>query len=560
MRTPVSYLIRKYPTVRFFIFFLISGLILAGIIFFSLSTIHQNNIIAVTPQITVPGEEITVTGKNFGYQSINSWIMIGNNKIKSDRCIEWTDTKIVFKAPDDLYEDIMYVVAKNKRGNTFFLVNKEIFPNRSKIAANENHPSIDSLDRNSGNVGDIISIYGKNFGHTRNNSIVLFTGTDNPAFSQTSASKSIVTGAECNEADFDYDFWSDRELRIRVPDAANSGNIIVITETGMSNPMPFQLKNKYGSKTYTDTRTYNLASEVEISDFIAELPNTFFLQVPLPQKTETQRIVTLLSVQPEPFVPSYQDANIYRFYNVDSKHKIRIRQEYSVSRSKVETAVNAAAFIKMRRNNPLLYAAYTESDDLLPAGDPAVKKICKSIIGNETNPYNRAKRIYTFLTSEIEARKSSATDAGKSILTALENKTGGAYDLALLFCTLARAADVPAVPTAGLLADKDKKAGPHWWAEFYLNGFGWVPVDPALASGIPFDTGVANKKQWYFGNLDAYHIAFSRGYRNQNTLLPNSKTTEKIRSYAFRSIWEESTANIKGYSSLWRTPKITDIY
>ena len=82
----------------------------------------------------------------------------------------------------------------------------------------------------------------------------------------------------------------------------------------------------------------------------------------------------------------------------------------------------------------------------------------------------------------------------------------------------------------------------------------------SIVTNIPFDTGIADKKQWYFGNLDAYHIAFSRGYQLQTPMLPNGKTTEKIRSYAFRSIWEETTPTITGYSSLWRIPKITGVY
>ena len=335
---------------------------------------------------------------------------------------------------------------------------------------------------------------------------------------------------------------------------------MIITDAGMSNPVPFRLKNKYGTKTYTDTRTYQLVSEVEIADFLAETPNTFFLQMPFPQKTETQRTVTISSVQPEPFVPAYQGASIYRFYNVESGSKIQIRQEYSVSRSRVETNVNVASLRTAGRNNPLLYAAYTESDDFLPADNAVIKRTCRQIIGSETNPYIKAKRIYTFLTSEIKVRESRTVDAGMSIITALEEKNGGAYDLALLFCTLARAAGIPAVPTAGLLVDSEQKAVMHWWAEFYVNGFGWVPVDPALASGVPFDTGVADKGRWYFGNLDAYHIAFSRGYQTQAPMLPNGKTTEKVRSYAFRSIWEESTSNISGYSALWRIPKITGVY
>ena len=554
------YLIRKHPFFRFLIFVFVIGGILAGIIFFSGYTIRANTITAVSPQVTVPGERVTVVGKNFGRRSIHSWLMLGNNKIKSDRCVEWTDTKIVFEAPDSLHEDVLYVVAKNKQGNAVMLVNQEAFPVSLTHTANENLPFIDSLEADFGNVGDIISIHGKNFGHTRNNAVVLFTGTQNTVYAQDTVKEAVLTGAECSEADFDYEFWSDRELRIRVPDAADTGNVVIITEAGMSNPMPFRLKNKYGTKKYTDIRTYRLVSEVEISDFLAETPNTFFLRIPLPQKTETQRAVAINSVQPEPFVPSYQGASIYRFHNVESGSKIQIRQEYSVSRSKVETNVNIASLRKTGQNNPLLYAAYTESDEFLPADNASIKKMCRQIIGSETNPYNKARRIYTFLTSEITARESRAADAGRSILTALEEKNGGAYDLALLFCTLARAAGVPAIPTAGLLVDRDQKAVMHWWAEFYVNGFGWVPVDPALASGIPFDTGMADKGRWYFGNLDAYHIAFSRGYQTQAPMLPNGKTTEKVRSYAFRSIWEEVTPNISGYSALWRIPKITGVY
>ena len=554
------YLIRKYSLVRFLIFVCLIGGIFAGIIFFSRSSIHANTITTVSPQVTVPGERITIEGKHFGHKSIHSWLMIGNNKIKSDRCIEWTDTKIVFEAPDTLYEDILYVVAKNKQGNAVMLVNQAVFPVSSKHTADENLPFIDSLDADSGNVGDLISIHGKNFGHTRNDSVVLFTGTQNTVYAQNTPKEATLTGAECSESDFDYEFWSDRELRIRVPDAADTGNVVIITEAGMSNPMPFRLKNNYGTKIYTDTRTYRLVSEVEISDFLTETPNTFFLQIPLPQKTETQRAVTINSVQPEPFVPSYQGASIYRFNNIESGSKIQIRQEYSVSRSRVETNVNVTSLKRTEQNNPLLYTAYTEADEFLPADHTVIKKVCRQIIGSETNPYNKARRIYTFLTSELSARDSSATDAGRSILTALEEKSGSPYDLALLFCTLARAAGVPAVPTAGLLVDTEQKAVQHWWAEFYVNGFGWVPVDPALASGIPFDTGIADRGRWYFGNLDAYHIAFSRGYQSQEPMLPNGKTTEKVRSYAFRSIWEEATPNISGYSALWRIPKITGVY
>ena len=109
------YLIRKYAFFRFLVFSFVIGSIVAGIVFFSRSTIRANTITAVSPQVTVPGEQVTIVGKHFGASSIHSWLMIGNNKIRSDRCLEWTDTKIVFEAPDTLYEDMLYVVARKYR-------------------------------------------------------------------------------------------------------------------------------------------------------------------------------------------------------------------------------------------------------------------------------------------------------------------------------------------------------------------------------------------------------------------------------------------------------------
>ena len=128
MSSYFSYLVRKYPLVRFLLFFLVIGGILAAVVFLSRSAVRTNTIIAVSPQVTIPGEQVTIVGKNFGHQSIHSWLMLGNDKLRSDRCIEWTDTKIVFEAPETLSEDLLSVVAKNKQGNTVMLMNRQLLP------------------------------------------------------------------------------------------------------------------------------------------------------------------------------------------------------------------------------------------------------------------------------------------------------------------------------------------------------------------------------------------------------------------------------------------------
>jgi transglutaminase-like putative cysteine protease len=47
--------------------------------------------------------------------------------------------------------------------------------------------------------------------------------------------------------------------------------------------------------------------------------------------------------------------------------------------------------------------------------------------------------------------------------------------------------------------------GYHCWAEFYLNGLGWVPVDASEAWKDPA------KREYFFGAHDANRVQFSIG-------------------------------------------------
>jgi transglutaminase-like putative cysteine protease len=48
-------------------------------------------------------------------------------------------------------------------------------------------------------------------------------------------------------------------------------------------------------------------------------------------------------------------------------------------------------------------------------------------------------------------------------------------------------------------------SGYHCWAEFYLKGYGWVPIDASEAWKDPA------RKDFFFGALDANRVQFSVG-------------------------------------------------
>ena len=150
-------------------------------------------------------------------------------------------------------------------------------------------------------------------------------------------------------------------------------------------------------------------------------------------------------------------------------------------------------------------------------------------------------------------------NSGASPVNALKEKKADTYDIAILFAALARAAGIPAQPVAGIIADVSQTSYLHWWAEFYLEGFGWIPVDLGLAKSVPFDMGVPQSENWYFGNLDTFRVAFSRGENIQSPMASNSTMVSKERSYAFYNGWEEFSGLTK-YNSVWRIPNVIAIY
>ena len=66
----------------------------------------------------------------------------------------------------------------------------------------------------------------------------------------------------------------------------------------------------------------------------------------------------------------------------------------------------------------------------------------------------------------------------------------------------------------------------HFWAEFYLPRFGWLPVDINYGDE-PWGIKETN---FYFGNMDNLHIAFSKGKVDFH--LPDSENQPKTYTLA----------------------------
>ncbi len=114
-----------------------------------------------------------------------------------------------------------------------------------------------------------------------------------------------------------------------------------------------------------------------------------------------------------------------------------------------------------------------------PITHPKIKALAKKAVGDATAPEEKVKRIVNFVHDYIQPNLSASMP---NIHDLIQRRKGDCKSYALLCCTLARAAGVPAREVSGLLyiGDDTKSFGGHAWNEVVLNGV-WVPVDASMA-------------------------------------------------------------------------------
>ncbi len=284
-----------------------------------------------------------------------------------------------------------------------------------------------------------------------------------------------------------------------------------------------------------------------------------FIRIPLPDTTPSQRNVEVTSSEPPPYMDNYRGTILHQMENLKTGKNERISHTFLMNKYGIATSIIPAQVKPYSEVKSPLYLMYTSPDGIVPSDKAEIVLKAAALTGSEKNPYLKARKIYDWLTESFAY--SEIDDKNRTIAEALASESGSAYDMAILFCALSRASGIPSVPIAGIVVDPDRKSRVHWWAEFYLENFGWVPVDPGLGIGKPFPMrGDDEARSWYFGNLDPHHIVFSRGWTDQNAMTPKSRVVYRPRSWAFQPIWEESAGNIKSYASLWGDPVVTGLY
>ena len=563
----INYSIRRYPLFRAGIVILIIALVLGAIFLINKKNKPIPVIESVNPPVGSPGDVVLISGKNFGDVRDMSYVEIAGSKLTASSYISWSDNQIKIVLPANVQDGLVYVGTKDMRSEPALFANEVDIPVPVPEVQQVTKPVITSLSSEKVNIGDELVILGNNFGDARGQSKVLFT-IDYANKLETADIKSIILLTEnmiaCSDDDFDYISWSNTEIKVRVPDGACSGVVMVDTGREKSAPKEVTISRDAGKKTFTNKKIYLIQYSADIADLVTSDTSTITLRCPLPATSSAQPSVEITETSPTPILMNYQNDLIHQITKAKNNSPKKVfSQTFVLPVYEVHSEVNAGKIGNYKNTNKNLLSRALRQDNLIPSENENVKNLVTKIVGKETNSYRKAKLIYSYMIENFElTKKLRKNDADPMDL--IQKEKGDAYDYAVIFTALLRAAGIPALPNGGILISSDLTSQAHWWVEFYIDRVGWLPADPALGDGLEYkrwsESDVGNEADFYFGNLDSHHVSFSRGWNQLKPFSADSKIVQQPRSFALQSIWEEASANTVKYSSYWSTPVVKGVY
>ena len=516
---------------------------------------HKPEIEEIDPVSINPGDELVISGKYFGHKKKQSRVLVGGQSITSSAILDWSDSRITIAVPDFHRSTVLSVRTEKGESPGQIIINAEEKPQIHFSSFIPGFPFIEYIDPAFGPYGTVVSIYGQNFGYTRNNSTVLVCAVPDYSvdlFEEPDLKKMITI------YEGDYIYWSDSLIKFVIPDKSVTGPVYVKTSAGYSNPLYYELDTGPVEIVIEGSISYKLRQCFFIYNTAGFPDNSLKIWAPSPMEYQLQYPVSLDETSHSSEI-SRDNGDLIVIDNILSGETVQIMRDFSVERYACRYKLNISELPAKYNMEKDSYKEYVQP----LSGDSSVNKriasIASSVSGGEYHPYYKAYEIYQYV---LKLLTYDGQSPGLSLPEILDRKIGGSREYVFLFCALARSQGIPARPVAGIVIPDGPvpcEAVSHWWAEFYLEGGGWIPLDPAMADGaglISCPEGVSKQDYWWCA-LDSSRTAFSRGLLNTPLMQPLGRTSGK-EQYSYQNIYEEADGLLASYRSDWKNIIVLD--
>lgn len=268
---------------------------------------------------------------------------------------------------------------------------------------------------------------------------------------------------------------------------------------------------------YGNPHTFIANSSITLPRGIFPENGTLKVWIPLPVELDSQKNISILNLQPEQYLSSgpVTTGDLGQaFFEIPLEEMkdsfINLTADYQFTTYERRFIVDQDSIGPYNTTSDL-YRKYTVSQPNIELTED-IAHLAESIVGNEQNPYRKARLIYDYIIqtypySIVPHTYLAASQTPESTYM-YETGFGDCGTQSMLFAALCRSVGIPA-RSAGGYQLVPGIAGPHFWAEFYLPGYGWIPVDVTIAESADWaynktDTDRKQFKDYYFGNMDPF--------------------------------------------------------
>lgn len=275
---------------------------------------------------------------------------------------------------------------------------------------------------------------------------------------------------------------------------------------------------------YRNPIHYEGTMQLEIGE--ADLPagGTLKIWYPHPIETDTQRDVTIGTMDYEEYIVKGPDTGdsigiISYEIPVDAiEGDLVITIDVTFTSYEALWIIDPGKVGEYDTTDPE-YILYTRSERNIEVND-AIRNRAREIVGSETNPHLQAQKIYEHIITtypyslvphlSLDSRTPKVAESTYMFTTG----HGDCGTQSMLFSAFCRSLGIPARATGGYQMLLTDEPGPHFWAEYYLPEYGWIPVDPTVAESADwFDVFEEDRiafQKYYGTNIDPTRLVIQK--------------------------------------------------
>ncbi|MGC8663362.1 MAG: transglutaminase-like domain-containing protein [Thermoplasmata archaeon] len=256
------------------------------------------------------------------------------------------------------------------------------------------------------------------------------------------------------------------------------------------------LQNRIKKIIEGDVSSFRITAGIEI-DLDKEAP--YHVWLPVPMENETISNVKILKTYPEKYrISENSKQKTINFFDTEKKFTVEFSYDISETKLSRKGSSNITEFLDEKKP----HVVFTEH----------LRYLTDKIIASEESDYKKAWKIYKWITENVYYSyvPSYIYFDNISEYTAT-NLRGDCGFMAILFITMCRIAGIPAKWQSGWYITIEK-ATPHDWAQVYIDGYGFIPVDASFGNVLK---GNNKFRDFYFGNLDAFRMIANEDFQEK---------------------------------------------